>query len=226
MASHRGRHRRPGKIAPVITVASSTLTAGAITAGMTVSASAAVLPPVHTAVITKSVTASRNHPVPGIIVKHGDTLSGIAADHCGTSADWTGIYDRNRHVIGGNPDLIIPGQDLVLRCKADPVVTAVRAVTRDVVRVRDTSRMTSVSTSGMSGFQACVIRAESGGNPQIWNPSGHWGLYQFSEGTWVAHGGNAGDFGRADATEQTRIFWNTVHADGGSDWSPYDGCTF
>lgn len=75
-----------------------------------------------------------------------------------------------------------------------------------------------------SAFQACVIRAESGGNPNIWNASGHWGLYQFSASTWAMHGGDPALFGHASAAYQTQIFWNTYNADGTSDWAPYDGC--
>lgn len=91
-----------------------------------------------------------------------------------------------------------------------------------------TTQQAPSSTGGgysvSSGFQACVIRAESGGNPQIWNASGHWGLYQFSYSTWVAHGGASSLFGHADGAYQTQIFWNTVRQDGTSDWAPYDGC--
>ena len=75
-----------------------------------------------------------------------------------------------------------------------------------------------------SGIQACIIRTESGGNPQIWNATGHWGLYQFSYQTWVAHGGVPADFGHAGVAEQNQVFYNTVAADGYSDWTPYDGC--
>ncbi|MFJ9587628.1 LysM peptidoglycan-binding domain-containing protein [Streptomyces acidicola] len=42
-------------------------------------------------------------------VSSGDTLSGIAARH-GTT--WQRIYDANKAVIGGDPDLIVPGQRL------------------------------------------------------------------------------------------------------------------
>ncbi|MFE1291857.1 transglycosylase family protein [Streptomyces sp. NPDC058751] len=42
-------------------------------------------------------------------VREGDTLSGIAARH-GTT--WRKIYAANRSVIGGDPDLIVPGQRL------------------------------------------------------------------------------------------------------------------
>jgi len=80
------------------------------------------------------------------------------------------------------------------------------------------------SYEGSGGMQACIIRAESGGNPYIWNATGHWGLYQFSYGTWVAHGGSPADFGHAGVAEQNQVYYNTVAADGYSDWAPYDGC--
>jgi LysM repeat protein len=76
-----------------------------------------------------------------------------------------------------------------------------------------------------SSFQACVIARESGGNSQVFNASGHYGLYQFSASTWSAYGGNAADFGHASAAEQTRVFNNAMATAGGaSNWAPYDGC--
>ncbi|MET8248818.1 transglycosylase family protein [Streptomyces sp. NPDC005202] len=44
-------------------------------------------------------------------VREGDTLSGIAARH-GTT--WQRLYAGNKAVIGGDPDLIVPGQRLAL----------------------------------------------------------------------------------------------------------------
>jgi len=73
-------------------------------------------------------------------------------------------------------------------------------------------------------FGACVVARESGGNAQIWNPSGHWGLYQFSYGTWVAYGGNPADFGHAGAAVQNAVFATALARGGQSNWSPYDGC--
>ena len=43
------------------------------------------------------------------LVRPGDTLSGIAARH-GTS--WQRLYAANKAVIGGDPDVIVPGQRL------------------------------------------------------------------------------------------------------------------
>ncbi|MDT0306575.1 transglycosylase family protein [Streptomyces sp. DSM 44917] len=44
----------------------------------------------------------------------GDTLSGIAASH-GVRGGWVSLYEMNRQTVGGDPDLIFPGQRLALR---------------------------------------------------------------------------------------------------------------
>jgi LysM repeat protein len=46
-------------------------------------------------------------------VKGGDTLSDIAARH-GVTGGWKALYDKNLWVVGGNPNLIFPGQRLAL----------------------------------------------------------------------------------------------------------------
>jgi LysM repeat protein len=86
------------------------------------------------------------------------------------------------------------------------------------------SQDSTVSTAGDSSFQACVIQRESGGNPQVTNSSGHYGLYQFSESTWVEYGGSAADFGNATVAQQNQVFDNAIAAGGESNWAPYDGC--
>jgi len=74
-------------------------------------------------------------------------------------------------------------------------------------------------------FGNCVVERESGGNPQVMNSSGHYGLYQFSFSTWVAYGGNPADFGHASVGEQEQVFLNAMATPGGaSNWAPYDGC--
>ena len=81
-------------------------------------------------------------------------------------------------------------------------------------------------TGGTSGgsFGQCVIARESGGQAQVMNASGHYGLYQFSASTWAAYGGSPADFGDASVAEQNRVFANALAAGGQSNWSPYDGC--
>jgi murein DD-endopeptidase MepM/ murein hydrolase activator NlpD len=44
-------------------------------------------------------------------VKRGDTLSQIAASH---DVSWPKLYAANRSIVGGNPDLIFPGQKLTI----------------------------------------------------------------------------------------------------------------
>ncbi|MFD7597508.1 peptidoglycan DD-metalloendopeptidase family protein [Kitasatospora sp. NPDC059812] len=52
-------------------------------------------------------------------VVSGDTLSRIAdAQH--VDGGWQALYDHNREVVGGNPDLIFPGQQLVIAGQAAP----------------------------------------------------------------------------------------------------------
>ena len=82
----------------------------------------------------------------------------------------------------------------------------------------------TVSTAGDSSFQACVITRESGGNSQVMNASGHYGLYQFSASTWAEYGGSGSDFGHASVAEQNQVFDNAIAAGGQFNWAPYDGC--
>ena len=55
------------------------------------------------------------------MVQPGDCLWTIASDHLGPEASeadidasWRTIYDINRDVVGPDPDLILPGQNLRL----------------------------------------------------------------------------------------------------------------
>jgi nucleoid-associated protein YgaU len=47
-------------------------------------------------------------------VRLGDTLSEIAA-RFEVTGGWRTLHERNRHVVGANPDLILPGQRLDVR---------------------------------------------------------------------------------------------------------------
>jgi hypothetical protein len=67
------------------------------------------------------------------------------------------------------------------------------------------------------------MERESGGNPDARNGQ-YWGLFQFSEATWSAYGGNPADWGSASAGEQEQVFANAMAAGGESNWAPYDGC--
>jgi LysM repeat protein len=103
--------------------------------------------------------------------------------------------------------------------------TSAQATSAQAMSALATSAQAASTYTGSSGsFQACVIARESGGNSQVMNSSGHYGLYQFSASTWAAYGGNPADFGHASVAEQNQVFNNAIAAGGQSNWSAYDGC--
>jgi|HubBroStandDraft_4_1064222.scaffolds.fasta_scaffold19869_3 hypothetical protein len=48
------------------------------------------------------------------VVQQGDTLFSIATSELGDGSKWPEIYDLNKSVIGNNPALILPGQQLTI----------------------------------------------------------------------------------------------------------------
>ncbi|MEU6844047.1 transglycosylase family protein [Streptomyces sp. NPDC046716] len=62
--------------------------------------------------VTPQSTASKGRSEMYTVV-HGDTLSGIAESRK-VSGGWTRLYAANRTVVGGDPDLIVPGQRLTM----------------------------------------------------------------------------------------------------------------
>jgi Transglycosylase-like domain len=183
-------------------------------------------------------------------VRAGDSMSSVATRRCGTARDWTGIYAASRlhRWTARNANILTAGQHLYLSCaylpsmlRYAPAPPPPRPVYRAVSTVSTASASSgtyhrsysapaasgsygNVSASNYSGFQACVIARESGGNSQVMNSSSHYGLYQFSASTWQAYGGSASTFGHASVAEQNRVFGNAMARGGQSNWSPYDGC--
>ena len=47
-------------------------------------------------------------------VAKGDSLSKIATTYYGSAGKWKQLYEANKAVVGANPDLIKPGQVLVI----------------------------------------------------------------------------------------------------------------
>jgi len=170
-------------------------------------------------------------------VKPGDTLSDIAKRVYHDDRFWTAIYWANHRQLR-YANQITAGQVLTIPAKpakapaapktlgpgSAPVTTADATTGTAQQPVQSSLSTSTVSTSGDSAFQACVIQRESGGNAQVMNASGHYGLYQFSASTWAAYGGNPADFGHASVAEQNQVFDNAIAAGGQSNWSLYDGC--
>jgi len=177
------------------------------------------------------------------VVKSGDTLASIAQHLYASSNYWTVLYWANHSQIKYANE-ITAGQVLTVPAKPAKIPAAPQALAPTPAPATSTASTpsyggsySSASTaqaapaqpastySGSTGsFQACVIAAESGGNAQVMNASGHYGLYQFSASTWAAYGGNPADFGNATVAEQNQVFDNAIAAGGESNWAPYDGC--
>ena len=196
-----------------------------------------IIPPgIKAAVVMVTVLTGSHHPST-VTVHSGDTLSSIAAHRYGSEQAWPAIWWDNRRRVP-NPNVIRAGEHLSMPASGKvpawlaraaeqalpaAAVTAARITTRAPGRGQP-ARDIHTSPAPAGSYQACVIARESGGNAQVMNSSGHYGLYQFSASTWQAYGGSAAEFGHASAAEQTRIFNNAMAAGGQSNWSPYDGC--
>ena len=165
-------------------------------------------------------------------VRSGDSLSSIAGKVYHKQNAWPVIYYANRDKVHW-ADVVSTGQVLKVpalpaKIPAAPGQTGPAAAAAPASGpVQATSAVSGGTYSGGAAggsFGSCVIARESGGNSQAMNSSGHYGLYQFSESTWVAYGGSAGSFGNASVAEQNQVFSNAIARGGQSNWSPYDGC--
>jgi LysM repeat protein len=175
------------------------------------------------------LAASRQAAAPvTYTVRAGDSLSVIAGRVYHDQAAWPVIYWANRGKVRSANDIAV-GQVLRIPAKPAKIPNAPAQVVSVVVAsqsggVTYAPAETASTYSGNGGFASCVIARESGGNSQVMNSSGHYGLYQFSASTWEEYGGSASDFGNASVSEQNRVFDNALAAGGQSNWSAYDGC--
>jgi LysM repeat protein len=170
-------------------------------------------------------------------VKAGDSLSAIAERSYHNQSAWPVLYWANRSRIHW-ANVIEPGQVLSIPVKpaqipappsllgpapAPAAQTAAPEAAPATATAQGAAAVSSSATPGGS-FAQCVIARESGGQSQVMNGSGHYGLYQFSASTWAAYGGSPADFGNASVGEQNQVFDNAMAAGGQSNWSAYDGC--
>lgn len=156
-----------------------------------------------------------------VLVQPGNTLSGIAASH---GVSLAAVEQANPQIT--DPDLIYAGQSVVIPEGGSWTPSSAPSSPSSSSGSYSSSQPSaspSTSPSSDSGYQSCVIQRESGGDSQVMNSSGHYGLYQFDESTWVAGGGSASDFGHASVAEQNQVFASTYAARGSEPWSG-DGC--
>ena len=173
-------------------------------------------------------------------VRAGDSLSSIADRFYHQQSAWPVLYWANHSKIRW-ANIISVGQVLKVPAKPGripsapsalgsvapaPVTAAPAASAPAYAPVQAATATVGTYAGGTPGgsFGQCVVARESGGNAQVMNSSGHYGLYQFSESTWEAYGGSAADFGDASVAEQNQVFANALAQGGQSNWSAYDGC--
>ena len=173
-------------------------------------------------------------------IRSGDSLSSIAGKVYHKQNAWPVLYWANRgkirwaNIVAEGQVLKVPAMPAKIPAAPSqlapappptPAPAAAPVAASSAAPAQSTGSVSSGSSGGASSsFESCVIARESGGNSQAMNSSGHYGLYQFSESTWVAYGGSASDFGHASAGEQHQVFSNAVAQGGQSNWAPYDGC--
>jgi len=181
-------------------------------------------------------------------VRPGDSLSAIAGHFYHDPAAWPVLYWRNHGQVHW-ADIIEAGQVLRIPAKparipkpptllspappAPPAYTPRHARPAPVpaqAQADPAQAAPVAATSAYSGgtpggaFGQCVVARESGGDAQVMNSTGHYGLYQFSASTWAAYGGNPADFGNASVAEQNQVFATALARGGEDNWAPYDGC--
>ena len=202
----------------------------------------------HVAHVAKSALPTR------YTVRSGDSLASISQRFYHNPDAWPVLYRANHHQIHWANEIKIgqvlkvpvkpariPNPPALLGPAAAPVSPVSVSVTTpastrhsaaptqpapvQTAPVQAAPKAAAAATySGSGSFQSCVIARESGGNSQVMNGSGHYGLYQFSASTWAAYGGSPSSFGNASVAQQNQVFNNAIASGGQSNWAPYDGC--
>ena len=218
-----GRHGRDGCLAPQAMADPSPAHAAAQSAAVTDTASYAGLPwPILLAAVQQATGQSRGSAqAVSYTVRSGDSLSSIAGRFYHKQSAWPVLYWANHSKVHW-ANILSVGQ--VLRIPAEPAKIPRapgplgrpprrrpprprRSPGRPGVRTRAGRSLAASSYSGGSpggSFGQCVIARESGGNSQVMNSTGHYGLYQFSQGTWVAYGGSAATSATPARASRTR----------------------
>lgn len=256
---YEGRHIKPGapgtaaligtaaKVVPASIVASAAGSALVLsgTASAATAAPAGLVRPNTADLVTVKTDAAASswvtqgrHAAPRSVytVVSGNTLSGISARFCGTSADYPNLAAAS-HI--SNPDMIYVGESIKLKCHHAVPAPPPPASASDAAAQSSGGPSASAqappqqpsqpaSTSGMSAFESCVISRESGGNPQAFNPSsGAGGLFQFLPSTWASlgyAGAYPGGAQTAPVGVQEAAFAKLYAEAGTAPWAPYDGC--
>ena len=104
------------------------------------------------------------------VVTPGETLTGITAETTGDPDNWQALYEANKDVIGSDPDLIYPGQVLVLPGTGDGAPGTDRAPQREPVPVPDKSTGGQDEQSGDTGADGSSGTEDQAGHDEQQTP--------------------------------------------------------
>lgn len=157
-----------------------------------------------------------------VVVQPGDTLSGIAAEE-GLS-NWNLLYQDNISVVGGNPNLIFPGQVLQIP-GTDATVVTVPHTHHTATHHSNNGSNNNGNSSNMPDPTSrinwdAVAQCESGGDWSINTGNGFYGGLQFTESTWLGYGGGkyAAYANEASKAEQETIANKVLAGQGIGAW--------
>lgn len=187
--------------------------------------------------------------------RRGDTLSEIARAQYGSARLWPALWWANRHEIRNPNALAAGTTLQLSAWHPDKAWVAARAlaaipkppeprpVQAPATRLASGSSppadgsaapapapviqaaTPAQAVTGGSGFEACVIQAESGGNAVAQNPtSTASGLYGFLDTTWTAVTGLPGPARAYPPAQQQAAFQKLYAQAGTAPWAAYDGC--
>ena len=159
------------------------------------------------------------------VVKAGETLVEIAK--AAKLPSWRPIYDLNTSI--QHPDLIYPGQKLVIPAKGEqvkhrplpgPGIYRLPEQDRSPVRTQQPASSQRSAAVGGSVWDR-LAQCESGGNWATNTGNGYSGGLQFSPGTWRANGGS-GSPHSASRAEQIRVAQRVLASQG---WGAWPSCS-
>jgi hypothetical protein len=164
------------------------------------------------------------------VVKAGETLTEIAK--AAKLPSWRPLYDLNKSI--QHPDLIYPGQKLVIPAKGEkvkhrplPAPAVYQALSQErspaPATTASSTRRTSSQRSAAVGGSVWdrLAQCESGGNWGTNTGNGYSGGLQFSSGTWRANGGS-GSPHTAGRAEQIRVAQRVLASQG---WGAWPSCS-
>jgi LysM repeat protein len=193
--------------------------------GAAVLMAAFALPARAEAVTTTTIASNDRHGRSTHVVKAGEMLAGIAT--AAKLPSWRPVYDLNKSI--QHPDLIYPGQKLVIPAKGEkvkhrplpgPGIYRLPEQDRSPVRTQQSASSQRSAAVGGSVWDR-LAQCESGGNWATNTGNGYSGGLQFSSGTWRANGGS-GSPQTAGRAEQIRVAQRVLASQG---WGAWPSCS-